>query len=126
MCFVIVFRHKVATKFRAVRERETMVSFVQTAVCVLNKQQHGADVFNVRVFVLERLSAAAKFMCDCNIYSGVIVCAAAAAVAHGCLLQLFNGKCYLKKLQMFCFAHFEKIIIWCCMVEEYNSLVIMV
>ena len=37
VCFDIVFRHKVAPKFRAVceRERETMVSYVQTALHVV-------------------------------------------------------------------------------------------
>ena len=50
---------------------EHMVSVGQDILCVLDKQQSGADVccvkLDVRVFVLERLSVAAKFMCDCNI-----------------------------------------------------------
>ena len=47
---------------------EHMTSVGEQILCVVDKQQHGADVcsvkLNVRVFVLERLSAAAQFMCD--------------------------------------------------------------
>ena len=45
---------------------EHMTSVGEEILCVLEKQQRGADVcsvkLNVRVFVLERLSAAAEFM----------------------------------------------------------------
>ena len=47
---------------------EHMSSLGEEILCVLDKQQSGADVcsvkLNVRVFVLERLRAAAEFMCD--------------------------------------------------------------
>ena len=47
---------------------EHMSSVGEEILCVLDKQQSGADVcsvkLNVRVFVLERLRAAAEFMCD--------------------------------------------------------------
>ena len=46
-----------------------MTSVGQQILCLLDSQQRGADVccvkqLNVRVFVLERLSAAAEFMCN--------------------------------------------------------------
>ena len=47
---------------------EHMSSVGEEILCVLDKQQSGADVcsvkLHVRVFVLERLRAAAEFMCD--------------------------------------------------------------
>ena len=47
---------------------EHMTSVGEEILCVLEKQQRGVDVcsvkLNVRVFVLERLSAAAEFMCN--------------------------------------------------------------
>ena len=47
---------------------EHMASVGEEISCVLDKQQRGADVcsvkLNVRVFVLERLSAAADFICN--------------------------------------------------------------
>ena len=47
---------------------EHMSSVGEEILCVLDKQQSGADVcsvkLNVRVFVLERLRAVAEFMCD--------------------------------------------------------------
>ena len=46
---------------------EHMTSVGEEILCVLDKQQRGADVCCVklvRVFVLERLSAAAEFMCN--------------------------------------------------------------
>ena len=47
---------------------ELMTSVGEEILCVVDKQQSGADVcsvkLNVRVFVLERLSAATQFICD--------------------------------------------------------------
>ena len=47
---------------------EHMASVGEEILCVLDTQQRGADVcsvkFDVRVFVLERLSATAEFMCN--------------------------------------------------------------
>ena len=47
---------------------EHMSSVGEEILCVLDKQQRGADVcsvkLHVRVFVLERLRAAAEFMCN--------------------------------------------------------------
>ena len=47
---------------------EHMTSLGEEILCVLDKQQRGADVcsveINVRVFVLERISAAAQVICD--------------------------------------------------------------
>ena len=45
---------------------EHMTTLGEEIVCVLDKQQRGADVcsVNVRVFVSERLSAAEELLCD--------------------------------------------------------------
>ena len=46
---------------------EHMTSVGEQILCVLDKQQSGADVkvkLDVRVFVLERLSEAAQFLCN--------------------------------------------------------------
>ena len=46
---------------------EQMASVGEEILCVLDKQQRGADVCSVkfiRVFVLERLSAAAEYLCN--------------------------------------------------------------
>ena len=57
--------YQMETVRRSINEHMTSVGEeIVDTLCVLLQQQHNGDVLNVKVFVLERLSVAAQWMCS--------------------------------------------------------------